>query len=489
MTTPARARSKTDAANPDLARATAAEHAAPGARGVALAGTGFVSGAAPRRVAIVGGGVTGCILAERIKDAWPQAQVTLLEGGETLGGLSVRSEPDEIGWDRFYHVVTPQDTRLLGWLDRLGLGDRVRWRSARSGFFADGALHPFDTPLDFLRFPPLGLVDKARLAATILYASRIRDGAPLEDVTAVEWLRRLSGPRVTAKIWEPLLRAKLGDAYDQVAASFIWSTIRRLYATREGKDRREAFGYISGGYAPVFATAARYLGARGVTVRTGARVGRVERTPDGLTLVLAPDAGGVSERLDVDRVVFTGPSRAVPSLFAGAGVPDALLARAARQRYLGVLCMVLKLRRMVSPHYVLNITDPGLPFTGVIGLTTLVDPEEVGGHHLIYLPRYLPDDAPDFKEPDEAFYAPFMAGMQHIFARRGFVPRDVLLWRMFRTRFVSPLHTLRYDRERLPVTLSPGRVYLINTGRVLGGTLNNNQMIEEAEAGLGEVLS
>ena len=486
MTTPARARSNSDAANPDLV--TAADHAAPGTRGVASAGRGPGPGAAPRHVAIVGGGVTGCVLAERIKDAWPQARVTLLEGGPTLGGLSVRSEPDEIGWDRFYHVVTPQDTRLLGWLERLGLGDRVRWRSARSGFFAEGALHPFDTPLDFLRFPPLNLADKARLAATILYASRIRDGAPLEDITAVDWLRRLSGPRVTAKIWEPLLRAKLGDAYDQVAASFIWSTIRRLYATREGKDRREAFGYISGGYAPVFATAARYLGARGVAVRTGTRVTRVERTPAGLTLSLTSE-GDAAERLDVDRVVFTGPSRAVPQLFGGAGVPEELLARAARQRYLGVLCMVLKLRRMVSPHYVLNITDPGLPFTGVIGLTTLVDPEEVGGHHLIYLPRYLPDDAPDFQAPDEAFYAPFMAGMQRIFARRGFVPRDVLLWRMFRTRFVSPLHTLRYDRERLPVTLSPGRVYLLNTGRVLGGTLNNNQMIEEAEAGLGEVLS
>jgi hypothetical protein len=28
---------------------------------------------------------------------------------------------------------------------------------------------------------------------------------------------------------------------------------------------------------------------------------------------------------------------------------------------------------------------------------------------------------------------------------------------------------------------------MLNTGRVLGGTLNNNQMIEEAELGLGEI--
>ena len=64
-------------------------------------------------------------------------------------------------------------------------------------------------------------------------------------------------------------------AHEEVAASFIWSTIRRLYATREGEGKTEAFGYISGGYAPVFARAEDYLTARGITVRKSARVERL----------------------------------------------------------------------------------------------------------------------------------------------------------------------------------------------------------------------
>ena len=122
-----------------------------------------------------------------------------------------------------------------------------------------------------------------------------------------------------------------------------------------------------------------------------------------------------------------------------------------------------------------------------LGLLGIGIPEEVGGSHLIYLPRYLPDDDPDFAKPDEAFYEPFMAALQRIFWRRGFRPDEVVLWRVFRTRFVSPLHVLRYDELRLPVQILPGQLYLLNTGRVLGGTLNNNQMIEEAELGLGEI--
>src|ERR1700712_852284 len=112
----------------------------------------------PARVVIIGGGVTGCVLAERLRERWPSAAVPLLGGSAPLGGLSVASQPDDIGWDRFYHVVTPQDVRLIAWLDRLGLKDRLRWKAARTGFYTDGSLHPFNTPLDFLRFSPLSLV-------------------------------------------------------------------------------------------------------------------------------------------------------------------------------------------------------------------------------------------------------------------------------------------------------------------------------------------
>ena len=40
-------------------------------------------------------------------------------------------------------------------------------------------------------------------------------------------------------------------ANSEVAASFIWATIQRLYAARRSGLKKEMFGYVPGGYAHV----------------------------------------------------------------------------------------------------------------------------------------------------------------------------------------------------------------------------------------------
>ena len=67
-------------------------------------------------------------------------------------------------------------------------------------------------------------------------------------------------------------------------------------------------------------------------------------------------------------------------------------------RYLGVVCLVARVRRSVSPYYALNITDRSIPLTSVVETTHVVDPEHVGGH-LIYVPRYVRPESEDLERP------------------------------------------------------------------------------------------
>src|SRR6185437_3774312 len=105
-------------------------------------------------------------LAQQGKD------VTLIESATHLGGLASAWRLGDVTWDRHYHVTLLSDSYLRGLLRELRLDDEITWVQTKTGFFTDSCLHSMSNSLDFLRFPPLTLVDKFRLALNIIYASR-----------------------------------------------------------------------------------------------------------------------------------------------------------------------------------------------------------------------------------------------------------------------------------------------------------------------------
>ncbi|MEM6654572.1 MAG: FAD-dependent oxidoreductase, partial [Planctomycetota bacterium] len=351
------------------------------------------SPAEPTRWAVVGGGVLGLRLAQRLAAAGQR--VTVFEAAPQIGGLASEwtLETDcgqPITWDKHYHVTLLSDLRLRELLGDLGLTDDLRWVETKTGFYTDGRLHSMSNSIEFLRFPPLGLIDKLRLAATIFYGSKITDPKPLEQVLVGDWLRKWSGRRTFEKIWEPLLLAKLGDAYRRTSAAFIWATIDRMYRARQSGMKKELFGYVSGGYARVLGRYAERLADAGVELVTGSSVHSVRSPGDtaGDPVEVVTDSGTRS----FDRVVLTTPSDVVDRLCPGLGADQRQRHRAIE--YLGVVCASVVLDEPISSYYVTNITDRGAPFTAVIEMTAMVDPAELGGRRLVYLPRYASPDDP-----------------------------------------------------------------------------------------------
>ena len=106
-----------------------------------------------RRVGIVGGGVLGLTLAWRL--ARLGHQVDVLEAGGELGGLAGWHDYGPFTWDRFYHCILPQDSRLIGLLGELGLAGDLQWRETGTGYYGGGRLYPMSKSMDHLRFPLL----------------------------------------------------------------------------------------------------------------------------------------------------------------------------------------------------------------------------------------------------------------------------------------------------------------------------------------------
>jgi protoporphyrinogen oxidase len=360
------------------------------------------------------------------------------------------------------------------------LGNQLHWGVTRSGFFTDGAFHSLSSSLDFLTFPPLSLWEKCRLAWTILYASRIQDGLPLEQETAAAWLTRLSGPGTYQRLWRPLLRSKLGENAERASAAFIWAIIARMYAARRSGLKREMFGYVDGGYATILPRLREVLTQGGVNFICGQAVAQVDGSADGARVTLADGSS-----LEFDAVILTVPCPQVtvlcPELSAGER------ARFESVVYQGIVCPSLLLRRPLRSYYVTSITDDWVPFTAVIEMTALVDRERFGGHTLVYLPRYLTQTSPMWKQSDLEILDSSIKALLRMYPELR--ESDVVAWQVARAREVLAVATLNYSRDSLPSTrTSIDNVFVVNSAQIVAGTLNVNETVSLANRKARELL-
>jgi len=315
--------------------------------------------------------------------------------------------------------------------------------------------------------PGLNLLDKARLAGTIVYGSKIRDGVRMERIPVDAWLRRWSGPRTFERFWKPLLRAKLGEAYQAASAAFIWATIQRLYAARRSGLKKEMFGYVHGGYARLLDRLAATLTGEGVKLVLGAPVRRIRR--DGDQLAVDTDIG--TERFD--EVVLTTNAHLAADLCADLTAEES--ARLRGVRYMGIVCASLVLRRPLAPYYLTYITDPETPFTAVVEMTSFVDRAEVGGHNLVYLPKYVAPDDPLFDAGDDEVRAAFLPYLQRMYP--ALTEADVLAFRVSRVRRVFAVPTLGYSRRMPAMTTSVPGLHLAGSAQLPFATLNVNDTL------------
>jgi protoporphyrinogen oxidase len=149
-------------------------------------------------------------------------------------------------------------------------------------------------------------------------------------------------------------------------------------------------------------------------------------------------------------------------------------------KYQGIVCASVLMKNQLSPFYVTNITDSGMPFTAVIDMSALVDPSEFGGSSLVYVPRYVGSDSSYFNVTDEQVQAQFVPALERMFPR--FKRSDVLCFQVSRVKYLLPIPTINYSANLPSITTSVPGLYVVNSAQIVNGTLNINETIGLAES-------
>lgn len=412
------------------------------------------------RVGIIGGGAAGLAAAYELTTKGHYAEV--FERAPFLGGQASTFEVGGGQLERGYHHLFTSDVDMTELIHELGLGDQLAWLESKVGLYHAGTIWNFSTPMDLLKFKPLSMIQRLRVGFWTYVLQKTKNWRKFETVTAEDWLVRHMGQRAYQVIWEPLLRGKFGDYYDQVSMTWLWGKIYLRVASRGKGLQKERLGYPMGSFGEVFDVLGQRVIEQGGDVHTSYGVNRV--------LVEAGVAKGLEVTLDeqepevrhYDAVLATTPSyvftRLVPPM------PEDYQRQLENVDYLAAVLVILVLDRPLSSKYWMNIADTSLPFVAVIEHTNMIDKSLYGGRHIVYLSNYPSRDSALYKMSSEELLEDFLPQLKKI--NPEFDSSWVLEYYHHKVDGAQPIIGVNYS-NRIPDHRTPVQnLYLANTTQI-----------------------
>ena len=364
--------------------------------------------------------------------------------------------------ERGYHHLFLSDTAMTELIEELGLGHRLQWFESRVGLYHSGKVWSFSTPLDLLRFTPLSAMQRVRVGLRTVLLQRTHDWRKFEAVTARDWIIAHMGSEAYRVIWEPLLRGKFGEYFDQVSMAWLWGKIYLRVASRGKRWERERLGYPMGSFGEIFDRLAQRIEEMGGKVRVGEGIAKVMTHEGRATGLLPASSGGQGATVDFDAVISTTPSYIFPRLVDGLS-PD-YLEKLSGARYLSAVLIILVLKRPLSGYYWMNVADRSLPFVGIIEHTNMIDRQLYGGHHIVYVTNYLSREDPLYRMSQEELLAEYAPHLKKI--NPEFDDSWIVEYHYHKVDGAQPVIGVGYG-EQIPDHRTPIRnLYLANTTQI-----------------------
>ena len=326
------------------------------------------------KIAIIGGGITGLVAGYRLLQIGHE--VIIFEKEKELGGLLGSFKIEGKSLERVYHHIFRTDKYIINLIEELGLSKKLKWFNGSTAIYYDKKLYPFNGAVDLLKFKPLGMVNKLRLGLVKIYLEKEKKWQKFENSLAYKWMEKWCGKKAYEIIWEPLLKGKFSDRYEDISMVWLWARIH----TRGNSSEKggEKLGYLTGGFGQI-------------TKEVGNRIKKM-----GGEIKLRSQISDVRSQLeDFDKVISSEQLKNID--------------------YLGAVTVVFSSTQNLSKYYWHNINDVNSPFVAIIQHTNLVSKENYGGKHVYYLGTYLPQDHKYFKIDDKIIFKENFTYLKNIF--------------------------------------------------------------------------
>ena len=352
--------------------------------------------------------------------------VEVLEAAPEPGGMAAHFDLAGLSIERFYHFVCKADVPTMELMKELGIADLMRWRPTSMGIFTGGKLREWGNPVALLKFDQISLLSRLRYGLFAFVSVRRERWDSIETESARSWITRWCGTEVYERLWRPLFDLKFYQYAENVSAAWIWTRIKRIGRSRKS-TMQEELGYIEGGSQTLVDTLCAAVEKGGGRIRVGCPAQRVVVEDGKVTGVATPQ--GV---VPADAVICTVPTPLVSTMVPD--MPEDWKARYDSIVNMGICCLVFKLKRSVSPHFWVNVSEPDIAIPGIIEFSNL---RPVGGESVVYIPYYMPNDNIKFTWSDQQLLDEAFGYLQRI--NPALKREDIIAAHVARLRYAQPV--------------------------------------------------
>lgn len=392
------------------------------------------------KIAILGGGITGLTAAYFLGKNGHQ--VTIMEKEKVLGGLAAGFKDDNWNWylERTYHHLFASDSDILDFAKEIGFRKIYFKKPITSSLFIVNdkmSNFPLDTPIDLLKFPLLGLVDKLRAGVIIVFL-KLSPFLPMyKQMTSEDFLKKSMGINVWNRLWEQLFRGKFGKYAGIISASFIWARI---------KKRTKALGYIEGGFQTFIDYIENLLKGLGVILLKGCEIIEIKKLKEKFMI-----NGKI-----YDKVISTLPTPIMTKLITNIFSPK-YLTHLNKLKYLNAITLILETDKpILNRTYWLNICTEKIPFIILAQHTNFSDKKNYNNNCLSYIGWYVDGDSKLLRMDKDKILKLVHPHLEKIGNRKLVIKNSFL----FKAAFAQPIFDKDFEKN-MPNFRTPDKNFFI----------------------------
>ncbi|MBX3178065.1 MAG: protoporphyrinogen oxidase [Candidatus Hydrogenedentes bacterium] len=278
----------------------------------------------PRKVVVIGGGITGLCAGYYAMKRHGRDAVAVLEAGPTPGGTAYTETVDGFTFEKGPNGFLDKEPKTLQWVRDLDLENRVvkaNTLAARRFIYRNGALHEVKPPPAFLASKLLSLQGRLRLLGEPFIPQRVSE----EEESIWDFAARRIGAESADTLVSPMVSGIFGGDAKQLHLASCFPRMAAMEAEHGGlvkamlaKRKQKGSGQgsamgpggtltsFNGGMAVLIDRAAEELGA---SLRLNTPAARIERA-DGVYRVQIE--GG--ETLEAESVIVAAPAHVAAGL-------------------------------------------------------------------------------------------------------------------------------------------------------------------------------